>query len=46
MQFEWDDEKEKINLNYSSWPEKKLLDHIIMYFKKFFRFHLKSEARV
>ena len=36
----------KLILNYSSWPEKKLLDHIIMYFKKFFRFHLKSEARV
>ena len=36
----------KLNLNYSSWPKKDLLNHIITYFKKFFRFHLKSEARV
>ncbi len=33
-------------LNYSSWSKKNLSNHIITYFKKFFRFHLKSEARV
>ena len=36
----------EINLNYSSWSNKNLSNHIITYFKKFFRFHLKSEARV
>ena len=36
----------KVNLNYSSWSKKNLSNHIITYFKKFFRFHLKSEARV
>ena len=35
-----------IILNYSSWSKKNLSNHIITYFKKFFRFHLKSEARV
>ena len=35
-----------INLNYSSWSKKNLSNHIITYFKKFFRFNLKSEARV
>ena len=37
---------EYLNLNYSSWSKKNLSNHIITYFKKFFRFHLKSEARV
>lgn len=40
------DEESKVNLNYSSWSKKNLSNHIITYFKKFFRFHLKSEARV
>ena len=38
--------KRTLSLNYSSWSKKNLSNHIITYFKKFFRFHLKSEARV